>query len=118
MKDYVPSDLVQAANDANLAAEEAIEALYDMEIYKENAKDILAKIMCSFRAGNDGKISEAELERRARASEDWVTFREEQFKAIKVGMAAKVKMQNTKLYFDAIQSALSFRKMEMSRLGD
>lgn len=114
---YSPSMLVQAANDANMAAEDSIKATQGMEVFKEMAKDVLAKIMCDIKAEREGKTSEAELERLARASSDWEEFRGEYYTAIKAGIEAKVNAQNKKLYFDALQSALYYQGQELKRLG-
>lgn len=117
IKTYTPSMLVQAANDANMSAEDSIKATQGMEVFKEMAKDVLAKIMCEIKSTKEGKVSEAELERLARASSDWEEFRGDYYAAIKAGIEAKVKAQNARLYFEAVQSALSYQKEEFKRLG-
>lgn len=114
---YTPSMLVQSAHDANRAAEDSIKAKQEAEIYKEDAKDVLAQIMTDIKASEEVKISEAELERRARSSPEWKEFREEQYAAIKESIQKTVIAQNKRLYFDALQSALSYQKAEFSRLG-
>lgn len=115
IQDYKPEDLIKAAHDAGAANEDSVEPIHKAEWLKETGKDLLAKLMTNITTQH--KMSEAERERIARGSEEWEEFRIGQELAIKAGLLAKIKAQNAQRLFEAIQSALSYRKEEMRKLG-
>lgn len=117
MQEFRPESLIQAAHDAADAATEAVYAMSDLEMVKESAKDLLAILMSEIKADMEGKTSEAELERLARATKTWVDFRDQQKEIVRDGLMAKTKAQNAQRMFDAIQSALSYKKAEMQNIN-
>ena len=87
----------------------------DLEILKEMGKDILASIMTHI--STEEKTSETKLERLARSSKDWATYRNGWFAAVKAAGEAKVRYQTAQLQWSTIQSGLSYRKEELKKLG-
>jgi hypothetical protein len=111
-------DLEKADDLAAKTAIASVESTWKYESLKESSKDFLAELMTGIAKKSNGhKPSETELERLARASEDWKTFREGQFAAQHKALTEKVLAQNAQRHFDAVTSGLSWRREEFKRLG-
>lgn len=117
MRTYAPSDLVASAHESNEAATQSIKAMQEAEVYKEMSKHVFAKIQTEIKKSSEVKMSEAECERLAYASDDWKEFLDEWTAVINASIAAKVNKDNKRLLVDVIQSALSFMREEMRHLG-
>lgn len=93
------------------------EAADDLEIIESHAKDMLAKIMTDIRkASKELKISEAALERMARASEEWEVYQTGHEEALKKAGKLKVKYKSAERYWDTIQSGLAFKRAEIKKI--
>lgn len=108
--------LAKADDWACRAASKAFEAVSISEALKENSKDLLAKIMCSLDV-DDKKLSESKLERLARNSEEWLTFRKGQILAMQEAIKAKQSATNAERHFETVRSGISYKKAELSRLS-
>ena len=90
----------------------------DLDIIKEHSKDMLAKIMSDIENTDPSvKLSEAKLERLARASTVWAEFKKGYAAAIQLHGEAKVKYYSAVRFFDCIQSGLAYRRTEMQRIN-
>ena len=86
------------------------------EVKKDLAKDILASIMSDLDRPME-KVSEAKLERMARATDKWQKYKDE-LKALLIAFGeAKVKYLSTVKHWDTIQSGLAYKRVEMKKLG-
>lgn len=113
-------DLEKADHSAADMASKSVESTWKADMLREDSKDMLAVIMTRIKretVRQDGKVSEAELEREARATKEWKDYRNGQFEAQHQALEDKVKAQNAQRHFEAVQSALSYRREEFKRLG-
>lgn len=120
MKDFVeiqitPDYLMRADHEATKASEEAATHQAKSKNLYEHGKDLLASIMNRLENESERK-STAELERLARDTQDWKNFRKGLFEANENAILSQVKATNAERHFDAVKSALSYRKEELKRM--
>ena len=109
--------LTKADDWACRAAEKAVEAIATADALKEHSKDLLAAIMCRLDRDGTIKLSESKLERLARNTVEWKTFRSGQVSAMQEAVKAKQSATNAERHFETVRSGISYRKAELSRLG-
>lgn len=116
MIEFTLEALAAADDKATKLAKESVIKMADVEEYREVSKDMLASIKTSLQP-KDRKVSEVELERLARASDEWKEFRTEQLAKIKEGLIAKVRAENARRQVETIRSGLAYRRAELERLS-
>ena len=114
---FIPQELDQASYSCSKYEKEYQNLKDDLEILKETAKDFLDAIKTRFEETLKEKTPESKLERLARASEEWKTFRKGYYSAIKAAGIASVKYSSSKRHWDTIQSGLAFKREELKKIG-
>jgi hypothetical protein len=131
VSDLSPDDLMKADSWATAVVKEESERfdrmardVADLEEIKEHRKDVLASIKTRIEEEHGGAISEVKLERLARASEEWKSFRGGDFEAVRAAIEAgfnekkgRLRIRNAERHFEAVQSSLSYRKKELERIS-
>lgn len=107
--------LAKADDWATKAADLAIKDMVDAEMLKDTAKDVLAKIMSDLELER-GETSEVKLERLARSTKNWRDYQYGKHEAIQKALRAKVRANNAERHFRTVQSMVSYRKEELSRV--
>lgn len=98
------------------AAERYKQHVFAHEIYKNKVKTFLARLKMEIRSKVE-KISEAELETRALATDSWQTFSAQENDALTRAGIEKMNLEAAETRFKAMQSALSSRKAEVRSFG-
>jgi len=114
---YTEEDLIRADDIAAKAAKAYAEYLYAQKLYEGRCKDYLAALKMEIRAKEAEKISEAELDTRARSKKEWLEFRKEEMDILREAGAAKIKYDNALRRWETVRSILSTKREEMRRLG-
>lgn len=109
-------NLSEADDKAAKAAENYCDYVYQLKIFEALCKDFLAALKMKEREAN-AKTSDAELEMRARASMEWVAFRDEQMNVLKDAGRRQIKYENAVRRFEAARSRLSNHRAEVSRFS-
>lgn len=107
--------LAEADDRAAKAAQGYQDHVYALKIFESLSKDMLAALKMEMRE-QYGKASDAELETRARASEKWKIFRDEQIKILKEAGRKQIQYENAQRRFEAARSGFSMRRAEVGRL--
>lgn len=120
MKDIIhitEEELLKRDAKASEYAQDHAEYANQAIIFKQIRDDYLAALKMEIRGGMEGKVSDAELETRARASEQWKVFSKGQREKLKEAGRAKVRYDNACRSCEMYRSALSARKKEMERMS-
>ena len=96
------------------AAQKYASQVYQKLIFEALSKDMLAAIKFELKK-ELSDASDAELEMRARASENWKKFREEQFVMLKEAGKAQIQYENALRRFEAVRSGLALKREEVKR---
>jgi hypothetical protein len=115
MSDY-EKNLSEADDKAAKAAENYCDFVFQLKIFEALCKDFLAALKMKEREAN-AKTSDAELEMRARASMEWVAFRDEQMNVLKDAGRRQIKYENAIRRFEAARSRLSTHRAEITRFS-
>lgn len=110
-------DLIKQDDITAKAAQQYAEHVFSLKIYEGLCKDFLAALIMKLRSEIEEKVSEKELEARARATEEWQEFRKEQMENLRQAGRAQIKYNNAVRRWKTIQSCISLRKAEVSRFG-
>lgn len=108
--------LTEADDKAAKAAENYADYVYQLKIFEALCKDFLAALKMKEKEANP-KASDAELEMRARASMEWVAFRDEQMNTLRDAGRRQIKYENAVRRFEAARSRLSTHRAEISRFS-
>lgn len=102
---------------AGKAARKYSEYVFQLKIFESLSKDMLASIKMKIRTENlEEKMSESELETRARASEEWKEFRKYEIGLLKEAGIAQIQYESAQRRWETARSGLSLRKKEMERI--
>lgn len=111
-------DLIKADDLAAKAAKGYADYVYSQKIYEGMCKDFLAALKMEIRSEMSGqKVSESELETRARANPKWLEFRSTQMQYLRDAGRAEILYKNAERRWKTVQSCLSLRKAEVNRFG-
>ena len=109
-----PDDLSYWDDQCAKAAEKYKDHLYAEKLFESLSKDMLAALKMKERREHPD-ASETELETRARASEEWKTFRKEQFQVLRDASRAEITYDNARRRWETARSKLSIKKKEIDR---
>lgn len=110
-------NLIDADERAAKAAKAYSEHVFTWKLFESHSKDMLASLKFKIKKESGQKISDAELEMLARASDEWKVFRSEQMKQLKEAGKAQIAYDNAQRRWDTQRSILSVRKTEVKRFG-
>lgn len=96
------------------AAQEYSEHMYAQKLYEGLCKDFLAALKVEL-LDKYPEASQTELETRARASEQWRTFRAEEMDKLRTAGAAQIRFDNARRRWETCRSIISLKKKEMER---
>lgn len=120
LAEFTLDDFAKAEYYCWKADKELWEAEEEYEMLKEHGKDLLASLMTKFVAGLPERVkkpSETELERQARSSKEWKEHRDAEHEARKEKVKLKFKSRAADRFWSTIQSGLSFKRAELSKVG-
>jgi len=114
---YDDTYLAKCDDQAAKAAHEYQDHVHALKIYESVCKDFLAALKMEIRGKFKEKISESELECRARADEKWIKFREEQMEILREAGRREIAYDNWKRRWKTAQSGIALKRAELSRFG-
>lgn len=114
--EYNEQYLQERDDHAAKAAKEYQDHVFALKIYEGLCKDFMAAIKMQIRAENPGqKISESELETRARSMKEWLNFRNEQMEVLREAGRRQMQYENAKRRHQTAVSGLAMRREEVRR---
>ena len=110
---------LDADDKAAKAAEKYAEHVFSLKIYEGLCKDFLAALMMELREKYpDVKMSQSELETRARATPEWREFRDAQIEQLRESGRKQISYDNRRRRWETLRSIISLKKTEISRNMD
>ena len=110
-----PEELVTLSAEIEKPMEAFLKWRQVADRYERGKKSKLAQICVGLRG--EGKVSVAQLEMEAYATPEWIKYETEWDDAERKKVAAQVQYETLQNRFSAIQSALSYLRETMKRLG-
>ena len=111
--DYRPDKLEQLSEECLKVARAYADYVNFETLFRERAKDFLAALMIESRAQD---MSETASENVARATENWIKFREEQFKELKKAGRLKIQYEEAKRKWETERTIQATKREEFKRL--
>ena len=93
-----------------------LEADDDYWILDDMSKDVLASVITEVEKAMEGKVSEAKLERLARNHPEWKAHKDGLYAARRNRGQAKARFMKAEKYCAILQSAIAYKRDEMTRL--
>lgn len=114
---FAEEDLEKLDDECAKAAERYQDYVHQLKIFESYSKDMLAALKMEIRESGVEKMSEAELDTRARASAKWKEFRAQEFKELKEAGRRQIQYENKQRRVEVGRTRISLRKRELERLG-
>jgi len=116
IQDYTPEYLSQCDERAAKAAERYQDYVHQKKLFESLCKDMLAALALEIKIKLP-EASQAEIDMRARASEEWKTFRDAQIEQLREAGKRWIQFENAVRRWETSRSGLSTRKKELERIG-
>lgn len=110
----ISTALIEADKKATKLAKARSESVYQERIFKQLTKDYLASLKMEIRT-EMGKVSDTELETRARAKQEWKDFISVQIQELKKAGSDRIRYENVLRQIDVLRTRLSLKKEEIKR---
>lgn len=110
-------DFLKADDRAAKSAEQYADHLHALKLYESLCKDFLAALMMEIRQEmEDIKVSQSELETRARSNPKWIEFRDQQMQHLKDAGRREIRYKNDQRRWETLRSLISLKKSEIKRM--
>jgi len=114
---FTEEDLERWDDECAKAAQRYQDYVHQLKIFESLSKDMLAALKMEIRENGGEKMSESELDTRARATEKWKEFRKQEFAELKEAGRRQIQYENLQRRVEVGRTRISLRKRELERLG-